>query len=93
MATLAYHGGTEQVSIGDRFAWWDGRTWEVAAFTDGRSYSPSGLGGTPTVLCRQIAGERDNHAHQWADADGLVEWCGDSVAAGLARGRIAGDNL
>jgi hypothetical protein len=47
-------------------------------------YSPSGFGGTPTLLCKQLAGDTKFYK-QYTAHDGTVEWCGDSVAGALAR--------
>lgn len=71
-----------EVKPGDRFKWWDGSEWEVVQFTGGGMYSPSGLGGTPILKCRPLSGITD-HFKQYVEADGLVEWCGDSVAGAV----------
>lgn len=88
-AVLVHARGEEIAEIGDSFVWHDGRTWEIVGFTNRNTYSPASLGGTPVVVVRQIAGEPDTHMQQWADANGHVEWCGDSVGAGLFTGRVS----
>lgn len=60
-----------------------GSTWEVVEPTGTRTYSPSGLGGTPEFWCKPV-GELTEAAKLWpAREDGCVEFCGDSIAAGL----------
>lgn len=82
---IAHSGSSKHtVSIGDQFDWWDGTRWEVVKFTGGSMYSPSGFGGTPTLLCKQLAGDTKFYK-QYTAHDGTVEWCGDSVAGALAR--------
>lgn len=73
-----------EVKVGDRFKWWDGTEWEVVQFTGGRIYSPSGFGGTPTLRCRPL-GELNDHFRKYVEADGMVDWCGDSVAGAISR--------
>jgi hypothetical protein len=72
-----YHGGKQEVTIGDVFNW-DGTgpgIYTVVGWGKSGIYSPSGLGGTHGVFIR--------------DEKGFVEeWCGDSVASGVARGKI-----
>ena len=82
---ISYSGGKQIVQIGDRFhdASYGG-DWEVIAFTDGESYSPSGLGGTPTIECKPLS-ELPQYWKKWKKPNGNTDWCGDSVAACLAR--------
>jgi len=81
--------GEVDAKIGDRFTWpyWapeDERlTWEIADFPGGSSYSPSGLGGTPTVACRPIANIVPEWWRQYVKPDGTVDWCGDSIATAI----------
>lgn len=80
---IAHSGAEKQrVAVGDRFTWWDNTEWEILGFTGARIYSPSGLGGTPIVRCRQLSGKPQT---QWLNEDGSVDWCGDSVAGALAK--------
>lgn len=76
---IACLSGTVNIVAGTRFRDRD-LEWEVIAFPGATSYSPIGLGGTPTVLCKPL-GKLPLWCEQWADKDGNVEWCGDSVAA------------
>jgi hypothetical protein len=81
--TLTGSAGTIAAAIGDRFttAPHDGSvTWEIASFPGGWNYSPSGIGGTPTVRCRPVAGKLPDWWQQWMNEDGTCDWCGDSVA-------------
>ncbi len=76
---VACSSGTADIEVGTKFK--DGDTeWEVVAFTDGNNYSPSGLGGTPTIRCKPLTAP---HAYwkQWMREDGTCDWCGDSIAA------------
>ncbi len=85
---LLHHArGQENVEIGDRFEWWDESSWEVVDFVGHGMYSPSGIGGTAIVALRPI-GDVPEHYLRHVEEDGTVRWCGDSVAAGLAQGRI-----
>jgi hypothetical protein len=72
------------VNVGDRFKWWDGSEWEIVEFTGQGMYSPSGIGGTPTLKCRPLS-EISEHFRKYAEPDGTVDWCGDSVAGALSR--------
>jgi hypothetical protein len=65
--------GQVEVSIGDAF-YWNGigkGNYTVVGWGSKLVYSPSGLGGAPTVFVR-------NEETQVCE-----EWCGDSVAAGI----------
>lgn len=53
-----------------------GTTWTVIRPTGGRSYSPSGLGGTPNFVCEDKDGRRDI-------------FCGDGIAASLMRAGLS----
>jgi hypothetical protein len=58
-------------------------TWEVVGPSGNSIYSPSGFGGTMGFWCRPV-GELSEAAKLWpAREDGCVEFCGDSIAAGL----------
>ena len=80
--TVTFSGGTIEANIGDRFGWWDGTVWEIVAFKGDRTYSPSGFGGTPTVVVRHLHGKLAAHMEQYME-DGCCDWCADSVGAGL----------
>lgn len=75
---FAYSGGKAEVRVGDVFDW-DGSgkgRYEVLRFGDiDGIFSPSGLGGTSSVWLKDENGNE-------------VEWCGDSVAAGISRGLV-----
>lgn len=82
--------GTILAKIGDTFRdiWGSAgyATWEIVSFTGHRTYSPSGLGGTPIVRCRVIDGQMPPEWLAYRDEGGAVEWCGDSVASLLLAG-------
>jgi hypothetical protein len=84
--TVQYSQGERALSAGMR--WRDrlhGGTWEVIEPANGRIYSPSGFGGTPTFWCRPV-GDLPESARGYltsARPDGCVEFCGDSIAASL----------
>jgi hypothetical protein len=82
---IAYSCGRQLVRVGDRFHDFGyGGDWEVVAFVDDWNYSPSGLGGTPTIECKPIS-ELPDYWKQWVKPNGNTDWCGDSVAACIAR--------
>lgn len=75
---IAYSGGTHEVKRGDRFKEpMSGAEWEVRDFRLKTTYGPSGLGGTPIIGCLLVSG-KPTHC---CESDGLVDFCGDSVAA------------
>ncbi len=80
---VAYSGGEREVKPGDNFKLTlDGSEWQVVKLRRGESmYSPSGLGGTPVFACQHIFGA--STALKYKEADGLVNFCGDSIAASL----------
>ncbi len=84
---LAHSGGKQLVRVGDRFhdSGRDGE-WEVIGFTGEVNYSPSGIGGTPTVECKPLT-EMSDWWKKWAKPNGNVDWCGDSVACCIAASR------
>ncbi|WP_041544374.1 MULTISPECIES: hypothetical protein [Chelativorans] len=84
---LTGSAGTVEVSTGDRFHA-DGVEWEIVGFTGESIYSPSNIGGTPIVRCRAHP-ETPPFWARWEEADGTVEWCGDSIASAIIRGRAA----
>lgn len=81
--------GTVTAHVGDEFEEWgrEGVRWRIEGFTSERIYSPSGFGGTPAVRCRPLEQPRA-YWQQFIQADGTVEWCGDSVGAELIRRRV-----
>lgn len=92
MAKLTGPGGTVDVAVGDRFTdRSEGIEWQIAAFTNGRIYSPSGFGGTPIVKCIPLRSLDDlpPFLKQYIEEDGTVEWCGDSIATLIIAGRAA----
>lgn len=78
---LVCSSGEIVAKIGDRFKDHNGE-WEIVSFDAGRTYSPSCLGGTPTVVLKPL-GEIPSWLRQYAREDGMMEYCGDSVAACL----------
>lgn len=84
---VSFSGSKRTVRIGSRWRQYlTDSTWEVVE-PAGRSYSPSGLGGCQDFWCKPVGELRDPQACGWvrdyARADGCVEFCGDSIAAGL----------
>lgn len=83
-AELAYSRGRQLVRVGDKFRdRSSGGDWEVVGFTGEMNYSPSGIGGAPTVRCRCLSNPPE-YWQKWMLDDGTVDWCGDSVAACIA---------
>ncbi len=80
---LTGSAGSVEVAVGDRFTD-HGCEWEVVSFTGGRTYSPSGFGGTPIVRCRAHS-ELDAFWKAYEEPDGCVKWCGDSIASIIIR--------
>ncbi len=82
---LSYSSGKQLVRVGDRFRdIANGGDWEVVAFLGVMNYSPSGLGGTPTIECKPLS-ELAPYWKRWEKPNGNTDWCGDSVAACIAR--------
>lgn len=71
---IAFSGGTQLVTVGDKFIW-NGKVCEVIEISQNSIYSPSGLGGTCSVMIGEENGQID-------------EWCGDSVANGIYHNKI-----
>lgn len=85
-ARLIGSRGEIEAKVGDRFMLVHPRdgTWEIVEFDLGdRIYSPSGLGGAPTVWCRFVAGGFPPTWREYQREDGCVAMCGDSVASAL----------
>lgn len=61
--------------------WLDDVWWEIVANVGHGMYSPVGLGGTAVVTCKLISGEPDKRFS--ALKDGLIDWCGDSLATAV----------
>lgn len=84
----AHARGIHPISIGDRFRGdhvsLGGVEWEVIGWTGRSTYSPAGLGGTATIVCKPL-GDLDSTWQKYARADGYVEFCADSVAGILSR--------
>lgn len=70
--------GEVTAAVGDRFTDKDVE-WEIVAFGTTLSYSPSTIGGTPSVFCK--TNTMPSWFKQYIEDDGTLEWCGDSVAA------------
>ncbi len=78
---VACSRGRRLVSVGDEFED-GGARGRVEEFVGHGMYSPSGLGGTPTIRCRHIAGKLPRLWEQFMKGE-FGDWCGDSVAAHL----------
>lgn len=81
---VAHARGEEEVDVGARFE--DGLfhcMWEVVTCLRERTYGPSGFGGTPLFGCKLVKGKMPDNWKGYQDADGLIEFCGDSIAASL----------
>jgi hypothetical protein len=72
--------GKVSVRPGQRF-WMDDVWWEIVAKVGHGMYSPIGLGGCAVVTCKLISGEPDKRFKSLKD--GLVDWCGDSLASAV----------
>jgi hypothetical protein len=79
---LQCSSGKTNAEIGDRFTDHSGE-WEIVSFTDQRTYSPSVLGGTPVVVVKPIGMDMPSWFREYANDDGTIVFCGDSVAASL----------
>lgn len=80
---VAYSGGRHPVTIGDTVRL-VGIDWRIGG-RDGNFYSPTGLGGTPCFRLHPLAAVPPVLA-QYVEEDGAVVFCGDTIAAQLARG-------
>jgi hypothetical protein len=79
---LTCASGDVIAKIGDRFSDHSGK-WEIVSFNLAKySYSPSTIGGTPTVNVKPI-GPMQTWLEKYKLDDGTIEFCGDSVAAAL----------
>jgi hypothetical protein len=83
---LQCSSGKVNAEICDRFTDHNGE-WEIVSFTDQRTYSPSVLGGTPVVVVKPISMEMPSWFREYANEDGTIDFCGDSVAASLLDAR------
>jgi hypothetical protein len=77
---LKCSSGNVDAQIGDRYTDSSGE-WEIVSFGKGVSYSPSVLGGTPNVVVRPIGHPMPSWYDEYANEDGTIDLCGDSVAA------------
>lgn len=82
---VAFSRGEQEVNIGDRFTFLTGDRWEVVKLVANGMYSPSGLGGTPVFACKSLDDHMPGYIEKYVEPDGTVEFCGDSIAAALAR--------
>ncbi len=76
--------GSIDCRVGDQFTEPTGCRWKIVSFSDDRTYSPSSIGGTPTVYAKCL-GEFPAYFAQWREADGTLGFCGDSVAEMILR--------
>lgn len=79
---VAYSRGTHIVRVGDTVRFFDSE-WRIGEPVS-RSYSPSGIGGCLNFRCYPL-GEVPRYYQQFVEEDGSVIFCGDSIAAALAR--------
>lgn len=79
---VAYSRGYHPVSIGDKVNL-HGIDWIIGE-PQSSTYSPSGLGGTLCFPCKPV-GEVPAMLEQYIEDDGSVVFCGDSIAAQMAR--------
>jgi hypothetical protein len=80
--TLLCSTGSIEAGPGDRFRDHDVE-WEITGWAETTSYSPFGLGGTPDVICKVIEGRMPSYYEEYANEDGTMTFCGDSIAANL----------
>ncbi len=83
---VAFHAGEREVNVGDRFSLImtePDAEWEVAELPTHTTYGPSGFGGTPVFKCRLVTGQMPERWKDYRDAEGLLEFCGDSIAAAM----------
>lgn len=86
IVTLQCTTGKVDARVGDQFDGGHNGVWEIVRFGDDRSYSPSSLGGCPTVIARPLSGQIPSWFEKYRNSDGTIDWCGDSVAAYLLTG-------
>lgn len=81
---VAYSQGRHTITVGEtvRLCGVDWRIGEPV----GRMYSPAGLGGTLTFRCYPLVDILPAHLQKHVEDDGGIDFCGDSIAAQLARG-------
>jgi hypothetical protein len=68
-----------ELAVGQEFLMGKDGRWKATRF-GGEVYSPSTIGGTPSVFATPL-GEVSSWLRQYITAEGEVEFCGDSVAA------------
>jgi hypothetical protein len=83
---LTCSSGQIGAKLGDRFDGGHNGTWEIVVFRDDVIYSPSVIGGAPTVVARPLSGSVPSWFEKYQNPDGTLDWCGDSVAAYLLSG-------
>lgn len=84
---LVCSSGKTEASIGDRYTDKDGE-WEIVAFKDERTYSPSNIGGTPIVVVKPIGHPMPSWFVEYSNEDGTIDFCGDSVAAMILQNQV-----
>jgi hypothetical protein len=72
--------------VGDHFVDHNGE-WEIVSFKDERTYSPSEIGGTPIVVIKPVGQTMPSWFDRYANNDGTINFCGDTVAAALLDGQ------
>lgn len=79
---LVCTSGEVDAQVGERFTDHSGE-WEIVRFKPETIYSPSSLGGTPIVVIKPVGRKMPSWFDQYANDDGTLDFCGDSVAAAL----------
>lgn len=82
--TVAFSGGKMELAVGQEFTMFHEDRWVIESFTPDDSYSPSGFGGTPVVLCRYVGVGPIPSEYADEVKEGLLEFCADSVALAIS---------
>jgi len=80
---VPYSGGKHPVKLGQTVRL-NGINWLIHE-PDGYFYSPSSIGGVMSFRCIPL-GKVPSTIEQYVERDGTVVYCGDTIAAQLARG-------
>ena len=83
---VGYSGGTQPVTPGET-VWMHDIEWIIGEPSGERFYSPSSLGGALTFPCKPASNVVPFQLRKYIEEDGSIIFCGDSIAAALARDR------